>query len=180
MGSLKVKFTVGILSLGYIIASILFILISFGWFVPIEAFKQFLIELNNRWILGLTSFLVLIFALNLFINSVRVKPDKHTSIHKTALGQIDLSISALEQLIFKAAKKISGIHEVHPVLKVVDNKLVVLLKVQVNPDYNIPQITAELQHAIKDYLLQTSGTSIEEVKVQVTKINLDNKNSRVE
>ena len=89
MGSLKVKFTVGILSLGYIIASILFILISFGWFVPIEAFKQFLIELNNRWILGLTSFLVLIFALNLFINSVRVKPDKHTSIHKTALGQID-------------------------------------------------------------------------------------------
>jgi len=180
MGSFKVKFTVGILSLGYIIVSILFIFISFGWVVPIEAFNLFLLDLNNRWILGLTSFLVLIFSTNLFLHSVRVKPEKHTSIHKTALGQIDLSVPALEQLILKASKKISGIHEVHPVIKVSDNKLSVLLKVQVNPDFNIPQITAELQHVIKEYLLQTSGTSIEEVRVQVTKINLDNKNSRVE
>lgn len=180
MGSFKERFTVGILSLGYVFMSILFILIAFGWFVPLDSFNLYLVDLNNRWVLGLTASLVLIITFTLFIKSIKIKPAKHTSIHQTALGQIDLSMSAMEQLILKAAKKIPGIHEVIPVLKIVDNKLSVLLKIQVNPDLNIPQITAELQHAVKEYLLQTSGTSIEDIKVQVARINLDNKTTRVE
>jgi len=179
MVGFKERFTMGILSLGYVIASVLLILIAFGWLTPLDLFKQFLLDLNNRWILGLTSFLVLLITLTLFLKSFRVKPVKHTAIHKTAIGQIDLSLPAIEQLIHKAAKKIPGIQEVTPVLKRVDNNLTLLLKIQVNPDYNIPQITAELQHAVKDYLLQTAGTSINEIKVQVSKISLD-KSSRVE
>lgn len=180
MSSFKERLIMGILSLGYVFASILFIFIALGWFVPIDSFNFFLIDFNNRWILGLTSFLVFILTFTLFLRSFKTNPIKLTTIHQTALGQIDITLSALELLVLKAAKKVAGIQEVKPVLKLTENNLSMLLKVQVSPDLNIPQITAELQHAIKEYLLQTAGTSLQEIRIQVTKVNVDTKISRVE
>lgn len=180
MGSLKTRLTMGILSLGYILASILFIGIALGWFAPIDYFDFFLIDLNNRWILGLVSFFIFMLTFILFLSCFKTKSDKLAAIHQTALGQIDITLSALESLILKAAKKTSGVKEVKPILKLTENKLSVLLKVKVNPDINIPQITAELQHAVKDYLAQTAGTSLQDIKIQVTQINMDSQISQVE
>ncbi|MGI6587794.1 MAG: alkaline shock response membrane anchor protein AmaP [Peptococcia bacterium] len=180
MSSFKVRFITGLLSLGYIFVSILFICIALGWFALIDYLDFFLIDLNNRWILGLVSFFIFILTFTLFLSCFKIKSDKLTTIHQTALGQIDITLSALELLVLKAAKKIPGIQEVKPILKLTENNISVLLKVQVNPDVNIPQITAELQHAVKDYLLQTSGTSLQKIEIQVTQINMDTKTSRVE
>lgn len=180
MSSFKERFTVGILSLGYIFISILFLSLALGWYEPIDAFKLFLMDFNNRWILGLSSFLVFLLTFILFINNFKAKPIKFTSIHKTALGQIDITLSSLEQLVLKAVKKVPGIQEVKPVLKLSNDNLSILLKIQVDADLNLPQIMAELQHVVKDYLLQTSGTSVQDIRIQVAKINIDNKTGRVE
>ncbi|MDD2211425.1 MAG: alkaline shock response membrane anchor protein AmaP [Clostridia bacterium] len=180
MSSCKGRLAMGLLSLGYVFISILFILIALGWFVPLDSFSFFLMDFNNRWILGLTSFLVFVLTFTLFFNSFKIKPIKLTTIHNTALGQIDITLSALEQLVLKAVKKIPVIQEVKPVLKLTEKNISVLLKIKVNADVNIPQITAELQHVIKEYLLETSGTSLQEIKIQVTEINIDPKTNRVE
>jgi uncharacterized alkaline shock family protein YloU len=174
------RMIIGILSLGYIIASIVLILVSIGWLGPINFFLGFINNINNRWILGLTSALVFVVTFSLFLSSFKSKPVKQTIIQETNLGQIKITLSALEQLILKASKSVQGVRDVKSFISTAGNVISVLVKVQVIPDINIPQLSVDLQTTIKDYLLKTSGTSVNEVKVQVTKISWDTKISRVE
>lgn len=174
------RLIIGILSLGYVVASICFIIIALGWWIPLDTFETFLIDLNNRWILGLTATLIFFISLTLFLRSFKSKPVKYTVVNETSLGQINITLPALEQLILKVAKSIQGVREVKPTLKIITGGIAVMLKVQIIPDINIPQVTAELQEAIKAYLLKTVGTSVQEIKIQVTRISWDAKVSRVE
>lgn len=180
MSKLGNRLSIGILSLGYVIASVFFIIIALGWRMPLDIFETFLLDLNNRWVLGLTSAIIFLISSTWFLRIFKVQSVKQTAVNETALGQINITLSALEQLILKASKGIQGVREVKPTLKISTGRITVLLKVQVLPDLNIPQVTAELQEAIKDYLLKTAGTSVQEIKIQVAKISWDTKVSRVD
>lgn len=173
MGNLKTRLTIGLLSLGYVLTSVLFVCIAAGWFVPIDYFDYFLIDLNNRWILGLVFFLIFVLTFPLLINSFRSKSHKLATIHQTALGQIEITLTALQELILHAVQEFAAIEKVKPNLKLTNNKLAVLLEIKLNPGFNIPQIAAELQHVVKDYLAKTAGTSFREIKIHVTQINLE-------
>ncbi len=177
------RLIVGILSLGYVFISAFVIFIALSWPESMDLLEPYLLDLNIRWIIGITAALIFLMMFLLFYHSFRAKPIKFTVIHDHDLGQVNITMSALEQLILKSSNNVLGVQEVKPILKLTAEGIFLLLKVQVVPDVNIPQVTTELQQTIKDYLLQTAGTSVQNIKVQVTKISMDaktTKTSRVE
>ena len=107
----------------------------------------------------------------MLFDNLRTKQKITATIHQTALGQIEITIPALEALVCKAVQTFKEIDVVKPILELKENKLTVVLKIKVNPDLDIPQTTAELQHVIKDYITETTGTSIHTIKVEVAQIN---------
>ncbi|MDD2400699.1 MAG: alkaline shock response membrane anchor protein AmaP [Clostridia bacterium] len=174
------RFIIGILSLGYVFASVLLTVIALGWPGSIDFIQDYFVNVNNRWILGLTSTFLFIVTFTLFLSSFKAKPAKMAVIKETKLGKVNITLSALEQLILKASKSIQGVRDVKPIIKTVAGGISILVKIQVIPDINISKLTEELQETIKEYLLNTSGTSAEEIKIQVTRISWDTKVSRVE
>ena len=173
------KFIIGILSLGYMVASVFLVIIALGWTSPLTYVENYLLYITNRWLLGLLGTVIFIVSLTLFLGSFRIKPVKTTVIHETSLGRIKITRPALEHLVVKAAKSTQGIREVKPFLKSSADELAVQLKIQVLPDVSIPNITEELQKKVKEYLLKTAGITVNEIKVIVNKITWETK-SRVE
>lgn len=173
------KLLIGVMSLGYMVASVFLVMISLGWTSPLTYVENYLLFTASRWLLGLTGVLVFIGSLTLFLGSIRTKPVKTAVIHQTSLGQINITLPALEHLVVKAAKSIQGIREVRPLLKRSEGGLLVQLKVQVQPDLSIPEISENLQTKIKEYLLKTVGITVHDIKISINKINWETK-SRVE
>lgn len=165
---------IGILSLGYLLLSIcLFIMLVFSWPIPFGYLELFFSDLNVRWAFGLLLIVVFIVNYIFFVKSIRGCPVKFSVLHETDFGQINITLSALEQLVLKGSSGVSGVREVKPSLKLTAEGIALLLKVQVIPDVHIPQVTSDLQKAVKDYLLRTSAISLQEIKVQVIKISSD-------
>lgn len=171
MVSRQSRMVISILSSGYLLLAVLFFNISLGWFTPVDHFDYLLLDPHKRWVLGFISFLVFLFSLFLLFENLRTKQKITATIHQTALGQIEITIPALEALVCKAVQTFKEIDVVKPILELKENKLTVVLKIKVNPDLDIPQTTAELQHVIKDYITETTGTSIHTIKVEVAQIN---------
>ena len=169
----------GIMSLGYVIASVILVFVALGWTSPLLYASNYLITSINNWILGITGTIIFAVTLTILISSFRSIPDKMTAIHETALGKVHITIPALEHLVIKAAKSVQGIREVKPFLRGTAEGLDVELRIQVSPDINIPHVTESLQKNVKEYVLKTAGLSISEIKVFVNKISYDIKN-RVE
>lgn len=173
------KIIIGVMSLGYLIASVFLVLLSLGWTSPLAFLQNYLLVVTNRWVLGMTGTVLFIVSFTLFISSFRTKPVKVTVIHETSLGNIKITLPALENLVVKASKSVQGIREVKTMIRSLTEGIAVQLRIQVLPDVNIPQITEELQRKVKEYLARTTGVNVQEIKVVVNKINWETK-SRVE
>jgi len=168
-----------IMSLGFVIASVMLVIVALGWTSPLLYVVQYLTTTVNSWVLGITGTVVFAFSLTVFIGCFRVKPDRMAAIHDTALGKVHITIAALEHLIIKAAKSVQGVREVKPYLQGGDQGINVQLKIQIMPDINIPYVTESLQKTVREYVQKTAGLSISEIKVLVNKVGSEVKN-RVE
>jgi uncharacterized alkaline shock family protein YloU len=97
------------------------------------------------------------------------------------LGQIHITVEALENMVLKTGYQIAGIKELKPRIILADNGTTVVLKAIVFSDLNIPEITDKLQLKVKDYLAEVAGIEVREVKVLVTNITGEGKaRARVE
>jgi len=71
--------------------------------------------------------------------------------------------------IVESARKMEGTKDVRVRIVDVDNPKV-SLNIQVMPDFNIPQLTEELQVTVKQYVKDTVGVDLEEVEIVVAGI----------
>jgi len=69
----------------------------------------------------------------------------------------------------ESARKMEGTKDVRVRIVDVDNPKV-SLNIQVMPDFNIPQLTEELQVTVKQYVKDTVGVDPEEVEIVVAGI----------
>lgn len=173
------KILMGILSLGYLAFSVLLFITALGWTNPILNIHDYLLNPATKWLVGSTGVLVFFISLSIVIRSFRSKRERVSAVHDTSLGQIRISLPALENLILRSAKKIEGIREVKPILHNSQGNLAIKLRVQIAPDIKIPEVSEELQKVVKDYLKRTAGINVQEIKVLVNKVSWDTK-SRVE
>lgn len=179
MGRAWDRILLGLMALGYLIASLILLFASIGWTTPVVFIENYLLYTTNRWVQGILGTAVFIGSLALVLGSIRKKPDRQAALHETALGTIRITLPALELLVAKAARSVQGIREVKPFLKPLPDGLLIRLKAQVMPDVNIPYVTSELQKTIQEYIQKTAGIKVSEIRVLVNKVSLDVK-SRVE
>ncbi|HHX50475.1 MAG TPA: alkaline shock response membrane anchor protein AmaP [Clostridia bacterium] len=168
-----------IYSLIIIACSLMVLLIALGWQEPLISFQALLAENQTRWLLALGAALVMLIALKLFFDGFRREPSRKALVESGELGQVQISVTAIEHMVKKAAMKIKGVREVKPKIRCIPEGVAVLLQVQVTPDLNIPQTTADIQNEVRDYLENTAGLKLLEAKVLVDHITKDLKN-RVE
>lgn len=91
-------------------------------------------------------------------------------VYERELGAVRISTDCIQGLIIEVARELPGIEDLS--VKIIEvEKPKVSLKIRVYPDYNIPQLSEELQQHVKDYVESTVGVTIQEVEVSVVGIS---------
>ncbi|EEG78328.1 alkaline shock response membrane anchor protein AmaP [Dethiobacter alkaliphilus] len=115
----------------------------------------------------------LILAVAILVMSMRRGECVETILQQGPLGEVRICFKALENLVLKAAREIKGVRETKTRLVYNENGLIVFLRAVTYPDQNIPQVTAELQAAVKEYVEETTGTNVAEIRVMIENVVTD-------
>lgn len=102
---------------------------------------------------------------------------KKTLINSTDLGDVNITLGAIDNLVKKIVKKREGIFDINTDINNGESGLDISLSVKVYSDYIIPELTNELQKVVKSYLEDTTGVTVNNVKILVNEI--DSKKNKV-
>jgi uncharacterized alkaline shock family protein YloU len=118
---------------------------------------------------------LLVSALLLFLVSLRflffrtgTSREPQAIIQKTEHGDVRISLQTLESLTERAARLVRGVNDLKTRVYPMEGGVRVAVRVTVEPDMDIPQITSTVQQKVKDYLESTAGTTVQKINVHVT------------
>ncbi len=163
-------------SLGVMAALFVFGLVVAGWTTPVNFLRTYLANYNQRLIIGAVIAVFLIISIKFFIQSLSVanKPAQ-AIVRETELGQVRISVEAIENLIYRVANQINGISEIKSRVACLPEGINIFLRVILLPEVNVPQTSDEIQNKVRDYISEFAGVSVRSVKVLVDSIAAESK-----
>ncbi len=115
----------------------------------------------------------------LFAMAFRSRATNETVQYTTPMGDVRISIQAIEDLALRAARKIRGVRDADIYVKRTDSGMALIVRIGVAPDVSIPEVSNELRTKLGSYIRETAGMDIADVEVTIRKIAADIR-SRVE
>lgn len=130
-------------------------------------------------IVGIVMFLI---SLRFFIVSLSRGTVTSQSVdQRTEYGDIRISIETMENLALKAAMKQRGVKDLRARVHATDAGMDIVLRTVVDGEAVIPQLTEDIQKAVKSYVEEITGIPVMNVSVYVANIIQNNTiKSRVE
>jgi len=170
-------------NLAYLLTSIaagtILILAGSGRITP-EAVNNILQAVNSSFRIQSITLLSGLLVILLYIRAVQYNINKKRREKNIAfqrpLGEVSITLTALEDVIKKTLSNINEIKEIRPQIIASKKGITVILKTILSAETNIPEITSKMQNLIKEKLQDI--LDIEEdiiVKVNIRKILLDTK-----
>ena len=127
-----------------------------------------------NWLLEEYSLQLLISTLALFLLALRFltfrtgdTKEPQAIVHKTEHGEVRISLQTLESLADRAARLVRGVNDLKTKVRPVEAGIRIAVRITVDPDLDIPQITASVQQKVKDYVETTAGVTVQNVIVYV-------------
>lgn len=148
--------------------------------VPAAWLRTSIESIAGRWEAGLTGAVFFLVSLRLLLAGLRSHRGGKAIIHQTDLGDVEVSLTAVENLVEKTARHIRGVRGVKVSVRHIDAAVSVLLKIVVSPDSNIPAVTAEIQQRVSESIKNTIGIEPADIRVAVANIANEFKAKRVE
>lgn len=109
----------------------------------------------------------------------RPATENESIIHETDLGKVRVTRRAIETLVFRAARHVSGVRDVEAAVSQAGQALNVRLEILVLPDVNIPAVSAAVQSAVEQLLRDTAGITTSYIDVVVRNVASESR-ARVE
>lgn len=158
---------------GAVILSCILILFSLK-LIAVDAFTQWssylFKELTGRQEVGLLGLLLFLLGLRLGFLGFFVPDKKGIIIQETSLGEVKVSLVAVENLIRKLLRPLSEIKEVITNIRVKKGECSVTLRLNVIPETNIPELTKRIQTLIEEGVWDVLGVRVYQVKVTISKM----------
>ncbi|MBU4532142.1 MAG: alkaline shock response membrane anchor protein AmaP [Eubacteriales bacterium] len=112
----------------------------------------------------------LLVSLRLLWTTGQKKPERQAVVDDNALGQVKITLTAIESLITKVVAPIPGIREVKP--KVVSDRGIIAIEIKaaVTPDINIPDTSKAIQETVQNSIRDVTGINVEKIKILVESI----------
>lgn len=168
------SFDRGLMALYSLVVTVLLllgVLVMAGWQLPLVWLKDLWRDPGQRS--GLWAALVVLFLAGLrLIMAAWQKPKAggRAVVHEGALGQVRISLQAIESLVDKVVGQTQGVREVKSGIIPLAAGVGIEIRVVVTPDVNIPELSRQIQEQVKTYVYQVTGVSVSEIKVLVSNI----------
>jgi uncharacterized alkaline shock family protein YloU len=142
-------------------------------FVPLDQLWTSLQSVHGSLQYVLLSGALLVLAVIMLYFSLRRAPAVETILLQGPMGEVRICFKAVENLVLKAARSVKGVRDLKTRIVHTEAGLTIFLRAVTFPDLNIPQITAELQVAVKDYVESATGSNVSEIKVMIENVVTD-------
>lgn len=171
-----------LMTIGLAFVAAVAVLMALGWLAPLNQLQYALSATNGRWAVGLVGLVYLVGAVRFILYGfARRRYPSQTLTQDTELGEVRVSLGAVESLVKKVAHQVRGVRDIHAwVGKNADGGIDVELQVVVSPESNIPSLSDEIQTSVRDYVHNVVGVTVGQVKVLVENISNEARRGRVD
>ncbi len=138
--------------------------------IPLEQLRTSLDAVYGSLQYVLLAAALMALAVIMLIFSMRRAPAVETILQHGPMGEVRICFKAVENLVLKAARSVKGVREIKTRIAHTENGLLIFLRAVTFPDLNIPQVTAELQTAVKEYVETATGSNVSEIKVMIENV----------
>lgn len=148
----------------------LFSAVMLGWPAPMFLLRDIFYPGRPEVFWPLMALLILSGG-RLFWISLHKPRGRHVVLAESALGQIKVSLQAIENLVEKVVSQINGVREVKPRMVSLPQGVGILVRASVTPDVNVPEVSVEIQNRVKERVFEVTGLSVNTVKVSIENIS---------
>ena len=137
----------------------------------IDILNMFYANTDVRLILGITGSLLIFISIMVVQITVGVIKKERTIAFENPDGQVTISLTAIEDFIKRAMKQLPEVKESRPHVRVSKKGIVIVNKVVLFSDINIPETTEKIQNIVKSRVQDMLGVEESvEIIINVTKI----------
>lgn len=134
---------------------------------------------NIKMGLALTGFLLIFINISIAQLSIGKLRKQKTIAFENPYGEVTLSLSAIEDYIIKLANKMPEVRDIKSNIHVAKSGIVIVAKVALYSEVNIPEVTEKIQSAIRLRLQEMLGIE-EKVTIKINVTRIVQKDKRVE
>lgn len=157
-----------------LIGASLFLLAAHYDLVPGMALSSWMPGWVTETILLAAVGVLLLLALIFLILGLKPKKKPGNAVVKgSEFGEVMISINAVENMVLRVVQQTRGIKDVSRKINFTPDGLIVRIVINVMPDIALPELIKELQSKTKEYLEEITGVTVNEVKVLVENVNMD-------
>lgn len=160
-------------SLCLAVLSLVVVAMASGWEGPLSGLQAGLADPQGRWVLGVLGVVFFAFSVRFLTLGVRSQRGPRSVVHETALGDVSVSLGAVENLVRRVARQCAGVRDVRGWVRYGPAGLAVDLRLVVSPDVNIPKTSEEVQKTVSQYVREVVGVAVAQVRVTVENIGTE-------
>lgn len=162
------RFLLGLFSLAVAVLSLLLFALAM-WLSPF-VFQRLVPWADGdavRAALGAVTLLLFLASARFLVLAFRRSAPPLTIDQRTPLGDVHIAVDALESLAVAAARRIRGVRELEARVRPSEGGTRIALRVSVDGEAPIPDLTQALQAAVKDHVERVAGVIVQDVTVHV-------------
>jgi len=141
---------------------------SFAVFDPLP-YLEAALNPPNQIITGAIAVVVFMLALSFLMLGAknRGSDDEEILVQEGLLGEVSMTVAAIKLLIMRSIRQIDGIKDIRPEIRKDKSGLSVTLHMMINPELNVPEVTAATQKIVKEQLENIGGLQVNAIRVRV-------------
>jgi len=168
-----VLFCYNLLILGLAIAALY---LAVGYTRLVDAGLALLSNPVNQIILGASAAAVIALTILVMISLLKgeSKP-ANILVSSSVNGQVSITVAAIKTIISRAVKKVDGVKETRSSVAQGPDGVIIYLHMMINPEISVPEMSKNVQAAVKEQLESIGGLQVSEVRVLVDDFSHANK-----
>ena len=140
----------------------------------IDTLNTLYTNMDIRFILGITGALLILISLIVVQITAGIMRKERTIAFENPNGQVTISLTAIEDFIKRAMKNLPEVKESRPNVRVSKRGIVIINKVILFSDVNIPETTEKIQDIVKSRVQEMLGVE-ESVEIQINVVKIAHK-----
>jgi uncharacterized alkaline shock family protein YloU len=150
------------------------------WIKPHLWIEEALSSGRGQLVVGLIGTVFFAVSLRLIFLAFRRQGGGQPVVHETSLGEVRISLGAVENLVRKVARSTKGVREVKAVVRHDKDGMHVLLRGTLSPEVSIPEVSEEIQSTVRQYIKRVVGVELAEIRLEVENIANEGRRGRLD
>lgn len=167
-------------SLAIISGLMVLVAIAPEWLQPHLWLQEALSTGRGQALIGLVGAAFFAVSVRLIVFAFARKGGGQPVVYESAMGEVHISLGAVESLVKKTARSIKGVREMKATITHGKDGLHAHLVGTVSPEVSIPEVSQEIQATVRQYVKRVVGVEMAEVTLEVENIAADGRSRRLD